>query len=122
MVYVSGPMTNKVHFNRGAFVNAQLIGEKRGHTMLIPGDDEVYSEEETATWTASPENRAKWLRRDVEDILCVDEVWVLPGWTQSRGSRFEVLIALELGIRVVTKWNGDVKLGSVSTLAMVPDA
>ncbi len=115
LIYVSGPMTDQPNFNREAFEELrQYIESEPGHKVIIPGDGEEYTYEELETLTATPENRERWLRKDVEDILRCDEVWVLPGWEQSRGSTFEVLIALELGIPVVTENDGELKRDDIT--------
>ena len=103
IIYVSGPMTGYDEFNVEAFQHARdYIEQVHGQIAVIPGDGETYTDEEMATWTPAPEHLEKWLRQDVQAILSVDEVWVLPGWEDSRGSRFEVLIAQELGIPLRT--------------------
>ncbi len=115
LIYVSGPMTDQPNFNRDAFEELRIFIESEpGHKAIIPGDGEEYTSDELENMTATPENREQWLRKDVEDILRCDEVWVLPGWEQSRGSTFEVLIALELGIPVVTKHNGEVSRDDIT--------
>ncbi|KKM73886.1 hypothetical protein LCGC14_1405950 [marine sediment metagenome] len=116
LIYVSGPMTGQPNFNREAFEELrQYIESEPGYTAIIPGDGEEYTVDELIDMAAAtPENREQWLRKDVEDILRCDEVWVLPGWEQSRGSTFEILIALELGIPVVTKHNGEVNRDDIT--------
>jgi hypothetical protein len=112
-VYVSGPMTGYPAFNRSNFERARRAIIRQGHIPIIPGDGEVYSEQEITDLAATPENRARWLRKDVEDILRSDVVWVLEGWEGSRGSTFEVLIALELGIPVHTEHDGSVHMDDI---------
>lgn len=99
-VYISGPMTGKPNFNRAAFEDARQRAVAMGYEAIVPGTDEVYSEQERHSLTASPENRQRWMRRDFYDVLSANEVWVLPGWKDSEGSRDEVRVAQVVGIPV----------------------
>lgn len=114
VVYISGPMTGIGDFNRPAFERARKHAERKGYSVIVPGDGEVYNENELATLTVEPEHRQEWLRLDVESILLADKVWVLDGWEKSRGSTFEVLIALELGIPVFTEDDGLVRRDEIA--------
>lgn len=109
LVYISGPMTKVEDFNRASFQHARRYAEQTGRTAIVPGVGEFYNANELETLTAEPDHREAWLRKDVNDILRCDSVWVLEGWENSRGSTFEVLIALELGIPVWTHHNGRVR-------------
>jgi len=93
-------MTGFPEFNAPAFHLAHTALMAAGYRVIIPGVDEEYSEAELAALAASPANRKKWLRKDIEDILTVDEVWVLPGWEYSRGALLEVHVAQQLGLPV----------------------
>lgn len=93
--YLSGPMTGYEDFNQAAFAGARADLRAQGLTVLCPDEssrDGTFPQEEAY--------RPQHMRRDVEMVLGVDEVVVLPGWEHSRGARLEVAIALEIGIPV----------------------
>ena len=101
-LYISGPMTGYVDFNRPAFERAAASLRAAGHECIVPGDGETYTADEQLRWRASDENRATWLHRDFNHILgSADAVVVLSGWVYSEGARAEVLVAQNAGIRVL---------------------
>ena len=101
-VYTSGPMSGKPDFNAAAFEVARVRGEGMGHVMLIPSDGESYTPLEAQMLEATPENRAKWMRKDFHMILSADLLWVLDGWQKSEGARDEVRMAQVLGLPVIS--------------------
>ena len=105
-MYVSGPMSGKPDFNAAAFEDARRIGQAAGHVMLIPADGESYTDMEAEMLEATPENRAKWMRKDFKLILSADVVWVLDGWRKSEGARDEVRMAQVLGLPVISVVTG----------------
>lgn len=44
---------------------------------------------------------AEHMRADLRMLLECDAIALIPGWSESRGARFEITVALELGMEVV---------------------
>ncbi len=104
LVYVSGPMTGFAEFNRPAFNRARDHLQAEGFSVIIPGDDEEYTIRERLAWKVEDTSRRAYMFRDFLHILTANAVAVLDGWSGSKGSRAEVLVAQEIGIPVV-RWD-----------------
>ena len=122
LIYVSGPMTGYEDFNRPSFNTARDYLQDNGFSVIIPGDDEEYSIAERLAWKVEKEQMNAYMFRDFLHILTANAVAVLPGWTESKGSRAEVLVAQEIGIPVV--WAHSLRYTSivVGTLTFGPEA
>lgn len=95
-LYISGPMTGRPDLNYPAFNEAATFLQAHGFEVSNPA---TYPATEGETWEAC-------LRRDLVDLLRCDGVATLPGWTRSRGARFEVRTAkmLRLPVHSVLWW------------------
>ncbi len=100
LVYISGPMTGRENFNAPAFENARIIAEAMSYDVIVPGDGEEHTKWELTHQRVTDEHMQEYIRRDITDILKVDELWVLEGWKGSFGSRLEVLVAKSIGVPV----------------------
>ncbi len=101
LLYVSGPMTGYDEFNRPAFNKAREHLQEMGFSVIVPGDDEEYTIRERLAWKVEDTSRRAYMFRDFLHILTANAVAVLDGWTHSKGSRAEVMVAQEIGIPVV---------------------
>ena len=91
-VYLSGAMRGIPESNFPEFNRVAKILRQFGHDVLNPAESSI-SEREHMT-------RHDFLRHDIQLILCVDAVVVMPGWQTSPGARFEVAEAWQIGIPV----------------------
>lgn len=82
-VYIAGPMTGYVDFNYPAFNAAAKVWRKAGHDVINPAENEGGD-------TSKP--YAYYMRQDIELVLSVEAIAVLPGWQKSRGAALEVSI------------------------------
>lgn len=89
-VYISGPMTGIKDFNYPAFHAAERALRARGFAVENPANN---PDPDPKTW----EN---FMRMSVKQICECSTVVTLPGWTGSRGAKFEVLLAETLGLDV----------------------
>ncbi len=92
-IYISGPMSGKLHYNFEAFNEAATFLRAKGYGVINPADFGV----------AEGEQWGDCLRRDLAVLLGLrsdDLVVTLPGWEHSKGARLEVTVARELGIGV----------------------
>lgn len=92
LVYVSGPISKVAGGNVEAFRAASIDIFSSGAVAVNPHDicDDVPS---GSCWTV-------YMRRCVAALAGCDEIVMLPGWPWSRGARWELVIALMLGLRV----------------------
>lgn len=90
-VYLAGPMRGHEDYNYPAFHKAAAQLREFGYEVLNPaeffdGDQSLGVDE--------------YLRYDIEQVLTVDGMYVLPGWQESAGARLEVAVARAIEIPV----------------------
>jgi hypothetical protein len=141
-VYLAGPMTGIPQFNFPAFDAAAAELRAFGYEVVSPA--EMDDPETRAAAMASPDgapgsgssNGETWgdfLARDVKLIADdgIKAIYVLPGWSASRGARLETFVGAALcglpvfdaanGERIsarglVRAWAGDLWRGAVNSL------
>jgi hypothetical protein len=87
-LYLSGPMTGLPEHNFPAFIDYAEGLRARGYEVVSPAEmPECDSYED-------------YLRMDIQAILGVEALAVLPGWSNSKGCFYEVTVALAIGIPV----------------------
>lgn len=86
-IYLSGPMTGMDDFNFPAFHAEAARLRAEGNFVINPAE---HGEEPNLPW-------AEYLRKDIKLLMECDHIHLLPGWSNSKGARLEVHIALELG-------------------------
>lgn len=89
-VYLAGPMTGIPEFNFPAF-NAAAEALREFHEVINPAEND--GGDASKSW-------AYYMRQDIQHVLSVDAVVLLPGWRASRGANLEVTIATALEIPV----------------------
>ena len=90
VAYLSGPMSGYPSYNYAAFDDAEAVLAPH-YRVINPArnfDGDTTHE------------KAVYMRVDFESVLKADLVFVLPGWSASRGARAEVLVAQEIGIPI----------------------
>jgi hypothetical protein len=97
-LYISGPMTGKVGWNRGAFEAARTVLRSKGHFVICPA--ELDRLENDASDPAKAVGYRALLVRDVAMIMTcdLDGIVLLEGWWASRGARLELMAALVCGV------------------------
>ena len=101
IVYISGPMAGYDGLNEVAFRAAAQTILDRGDAPLVPHDIEPHQHPGRecapvygAEATEGGHDGGCYLRADLADMLKVaDSLYLLPGWSRSRGAQIEVLIA-----------------------------
>ena len=95
-LYIAGPMTGLLDYNRPAFFHADGRLRNAGYLTLNPARHEP---DDDLDWT-------DYVRAGLSDVLRVDGIAVLPGWECSRGARLEVDVAhaLRLPVLPVEQW------------------
>lgn len=101
-IYLAGPMTGYPRSNFPAFDEATAALRALGHAVSSPAEhDRHLGFDESRT----PEEQGFDLRQawrwDVEQLLQVDAIALLPGWRDSKGATLEHDIAVKLGLIVM---------------------
>ena len=100
-IYIAGPMRGYKNFNRDAFAKAEERMRKLGFEVFNPivEDDKhgISTDSETGTVEDMPgftmETFKSIIKRDVDGILDCQAIYLLRGWTTSKGAKAEAAIA-----------------------------
>lgn len=91
VVYIAGPMTGLPEFNYPAFHAKAAELRAQGYEVRSPA-------EQTTGTTDRPWEF--YMRLALRLLLDADEIYMLPGWSNSSGACLEYHIANRLGMRV----------------------
>lgn len=100
-VYVAGPMTGYPRHNFDAFEAATAVLRAHGYEVVSPHEIDLadgFDPDAPREFTTA--DYAHAMRRDVEAILTVDAIALLPGWADSRGARIEESVGSALALHV----------------------
>ncbi len=89
-IYISGPMTGLLDYNRGAFRDVATKLREQGCVVLHPAEIDG---DEDWTWE-------QWMREAIKMLLFARSVVLLPGWRASQGASLEYEIAVHLGMEI----------------------
>lgn len=99
-VYLAGPMRGLPLYNFPAFDEARDKLVAKGVEVISPADlDREVGFHETDEYVPGFFYAA--MRRDIEAILKVDTIVLLPGWEDSAGCKIELTVAQAIGLPVV---------------------
>lgn len=88
-VYISGQISGRsAEETAGAFYEAALKLESQGYTPVSP-----YMGDEGKTW-------GEYMRRDIKLLMDCDGIFMLSGWSVSRGANIERELAKSLGFSI----------------------
>lgn len=91
-VYISGAISGRLPEDVCEdFERAEARLREMGWDVVNPLKNGLTEED---TWEAH-------MRADLRMMLDCDAISMLPGWSESRGARFEITVALELGMEVI---------------------
>jgi len=93
VVYITGPMTGLPEFNLPAFRAAKTRLVALGFDILSPSD--------LADTEGTDKPRVFYMRRDLEMLMQADAIFLLEGWSRSKGALLEFNVAQELGLLVI---------------------
>lgn len=91
-VYLSGPMTGIPEFNYPAFGERAAVWREAGWHVRNPA--EHFGGSMTESYGA-------YMRKDIQDLLEVEAIALLPGWEKSNGATLELSVARVLGLTVL---------------------
>ncbi|WJJ55011.1 DUF4406 domain-containing protein [Xanthomonas phage RTH11] len=89
-VYIAGPMTGLPEYNFPAFNAAAEELRATGATVYNPADHGLI---DGAAWD-------DYLRFDIGNLVKCESIYLLPGWSNSKGARMEYKLARKLDIAV----------------------
>ena len=121
-IYIAGPMRGKKWFNFPDFDWAKESLERAGWEVISPAD----LDREIGFDVASLPPDTDWsdvsklgfdlkaaIQRDVAAILNCDAIFMLHGWSESRGAKAEKAVAEWLGLMVFYQVDGYLKVSEV---------
>lgn len=89
-IYVAGPMTGYAEHNRPAFNAAAEMLRAEGWDVENPADHPFG----TIPW-------GDCLRYDLIAVVGCEALFLLPGWSASKGATLEVSVAIQLGMKLL---------------------
>ena len=89
IIYIAGPMSGKLDYNRPAFMEAQALLESKEHIVLNPA----------VLPTALPDK--SYLPICMAMIEAADTIYMLKGWRDSAGAKAEYYYAARQGKLVI---------------------
>jgi len=107
--YISGPMSGLPDHNVPAFAECAHWLRQHGHEHVVSPHEIL--PDRPAWKTRVGDVSIQWFevqdwnahtRADIAALVECDHLVLLPGWPQSRGSRLELTIAMDLGFKVFT--------------------
>lgn len=93
IVYISGPMTGYVDYNRDAFFAAEKHLTAKGFKVVNPAALDVADGSDQVI-----QPHSYYMRRDLSALLDCDLIYLLPGWRYSKGAITEKTVADVCGI------------------------
>ena len=99
-LYLAGPMSGIPRWNFDAFLEAAALLRAAGYEVVSPAEIELEAgfDPDAPVTDYTPADYAAAMRRDIQLILDVDGVALLPGWSSSRGAKVEAAVASAVGI------------------------
>lgn len=97
-VFISGPMTGYENYNRDKFFAAEDLLEGQGLEVYNPAYPN--SDFQDNDWNS-------YVKLGIKNLLACDQVYVLAGWQESKGSLLEVTVAEALGMPIQYEVPGD---------------
>jgi hypothetical protein len=98
-IYIAGPMRGYPRYNFDAFHNAEKVLELDWNVLnpaRVDEEDGFDPDHDVVT----PDMMEKFILRDLDMVLRVNAIAVLPGWEKSTGANAEVALAKWRGIPV----------------------
>lgn len=90
-IFICGPMSGLPDFNYPTFHAKAAELHANGWHVENPADN---AEPPCGTW-------AGYMRLSIAQLMTCDAIYMLPGWSKSRGATIEHRLATELGLEVI---------------------
>jgi hypothetical protein len=98
-IYVAGPMQGLPKLNYPLFMDVAAKLRAEGHEVKNPAEHPI-TDEESAAGEVTLERHCALMRRDIEWVLEVEAICLLPGWQRSSGASIELSVGRAIGLRV----------------------
>jgi nucleoside 2-deoxyribosyltransferase len=115
-IYIAGPISNMPDDNYAAFEQAEILLRTLNFQPVNP--HKVYHEADELKRKATTESQrqeinkkywADYLKKDLQEAMECDCVFLLPGWENSRGATLECFVLSILGKEVYILENDSIK-------------
>ena len=100
-IYVAGPIRHQVGKNQHNFRCVKQKLEKLGHVAITPFDLATQAEIDESEDHITQAICRKYCKRDVDQLLSSDAIYLLKGWEHSVGARAEHAVALWLQLVIM---------------------
>lgn len=97
ILYIAGPMSGLPDSNYPAFNAAAAVLRAAGHTVLNPAENPAPPEGHPDPWQY-------YMRMSLKQIADAEALYMLDGWTISKGATLEFNIAAEMKIPAYYQW------------------
>jgi hypothetical protein len=97
-IYISGPMTGHVNLNESRFAETAEYIHTLGHTPVNPHDISMTVEASPGYDDPCWED---YMKADLAELEKCDAIFMMDGWTTSRGAKVEFEFAVAHGIRIL---------------------
>lgn len=115
--YIAGPMRGYEQWNFPAFDAARDARLEKGIQVISPADLDRARGITEETTDFSPGDFEVAMRIDTYAVLSCTGIFMLKGWSESTGAKYELMLAQQLGL--VVTFAGDAEVGSVVLGAIV---
>lgn len=95
-IYIAGPMSGYEEHNKDSFLKAERLLIKKGYEVISPR----LISEEVREKVESP-GFEDYMRRDLEQLIKCDIIYLLEGWGKSKGAWLEYQVAKGLGMSIM---------------------
>lgn len=99
-IFISGKMTGVKDFNFPAFFETESKLLHEGYSVVNPARISVELAHKQNK-TLEQLDYIEILKKDMQQLLECDCIYMLPGWQGSRGANLELYVATQLKIKVI---------------------
>lgn len=89
-IYTAGPMTGYENLNYPAFASVAQVLRNAGHEVISPAELNPIEAEYIDA-----------MRNDIRELIMCDAIYMMKGWSKSKGAMLEFQIAVVLGLTVM---------------------
>ncbi len=99
--YIAGPMRGIPHYNFPAFFEMEGYLRAEGFDVFNPAQADYDAGLDTEKELPENFDMKEVCARDIAGLLTCDAIYMLPGWSDSKGATAERAVALWLGLEVM---------------------
>ena len=103
-IFISGPMTGVKRYNFPEFDKWEYILREIGNCDVV-NPANIARKYKVSEVIAHKDVFKRMVDEELNELETCSHILLLDGWEKSKGSRYEVLAAIELGIKIVLQAN-----------------